>query len=198
MITREIAMTEHTRPAATARFTAAQRLRRASLAYNVGTLLIFVFPSMYTFGQFIVKNQLLLPYFLFLLAIWGWGIVVLARDQRLKVLMALGSRSNREAVARSLEQASRSNPAPRKVVLDEFDFHLRSEAFRISYQIIASLVAGAAIMGFLTHAFTDIQMNWNTALMLTFPFGILWLLALPTSVVVWLDNPAADSDGEQP
>lgn len=187
MITREIAMTENTGLFATARFTAAQRLRLASLVFNLSTLVIVAAPTIYTHGLKAIHFV-----FIACLFLGGWAVITLARDQRLKVLMAFGSRSSREAVAKSLKKP------PQKVVLDEFDFHLRSEAFRISYQIIATLVALVACAGFLFQAFSDVQVNWGIALMLTFPFGILWLLALPTSVVVWLDNPAADSDGEQP
>lgn len=161
-----------------------RRLRIASIVYGLCTLFIVIAPTLYTAG---IKSGML---FLFngALLLGGWGIIVLARDPQLRVLMAFGSRRSREKTAHALS---------RRVVLDEFDFHLRGEAFRISYQIIASLVALASIAGFLAFAFTEVEVNWNLALMLTFPFGILWLLALPTSVVVWLIGPDDDSEGQR-
>lgn len=185
MTTRELPMpndigTKDSRPdPAAATAARMKRLRVASLLYNACTLFVVIALTLYALD---LKKGLLFAVHAALL-LGGWGIIALARDPQLRVLMAFGSRGSREKMAQ--EQ-------PRKVVLDEFDFHLRGEAFRISYQIIASLVALVAIVGFLFQAFADIHVNWNIALMLTFPFGILWLLGLPTSVVVWLIRPDSD------
>lgn len=156
-----------------------RRLRVASIAYNLCTLFVVTAPTLYTA---VTKTAVFLSFNVALL-LGGWALIVLTRDPQLRVLMAFGSRRSRENIAHA--QA-------RKVVLDEFDFHLRGEAFRISYQVIASVVALISIAGFALHALTEVKVDWNLALMLTFPFGILWLLALPTSVVVWLIQPDSE------
>lgn len=156
-----------------------RRLRMASLAFNTGTWLIVAVPALNQLGLFKALG-IHWPYPVAAILLWLWGSVVLARDPRLKVLMPFGTRSHREAVAHAL---------PRKVVLDEFDFHLRGEAFRISYQIVASLVALTGTVGAFLYL-GGIPVKWGPVLALTFPFGILWLLGLPTSVIVWLTQPA--------
>lgn len=170
---------------ATAHSPRLKRLRTASLSFNLCTLFVILAPTLHTLG---IKQGLLLAFNAALL-LGGWGLIALARDRHLRVLMAFGSRSSRERVAHA---------QPRKLVLDEFDFHLRGEAFRVSYQIIASLIALAGSVGFVIHAFTEVQVSWNLALALTFPFGILWLLALPTTVVVWLIGPDVAADDGEP
>lgn len=163
-----------------------RRMRRASLVFHACTFFTMALPALH---QVLPLTWLQFGSFMHILHVAAllalvWGVVVLGRDPYLKVLMAFGSRRDREATARRA-----SGDDARRIVLDEFDFHLRGEAFRISYQMVATLIALAAVASFLLHAFTEIKINWNNVLMLTFPFGILWLLALPTTIVVWLSNP---------
>lgn len=174
-----------------------QRLRKPNLAFNLGTLLILAIPTLHLLGigLYGMGQLIFILGVSFSLAIWGWGIIVLGRDKRLRVLMAFGTRSNREAVAKSLAEYSWLNRQPQKIVLDEFDFYLRGEAFRMAYQIIASLVALVAIAAFFL-ALSGVKLNWGMVLAFAFPFGIVWLLALPTSVVVWLGDAASDEENE--
>lgn len=160
-----------------------RRLRNASLAFHIGSALLAGFPALNLLGLTIFHG-VHWPYPVTAILIWLWGAVVLARDPRLKLLMPFGSRTKREALAHS--------PA-RKVVLDEFDFHLRGEAFRISYEVVATLVAAVATAGVFLNI-GGVPVEWGVVLGFTCPFGILWLLGLPTSVVVWLSNPAAEVD----
>lgn len=160
--------------------TPAQRLRHASLAFHAGTFSVMSFPLINSLLYRPQHETLWTAYAIGAILLWLWGSITLGRDPRLKVLMPFGTRFGRETVAERQH---------RKLILDEFDFHLRSEAFRISYQIVATLIALLAAVAALLWA-QQIPVEWSVALALVFPWGIIWLLGLPTSVIVWLTEPA--------
>jgi hypothetical protein len=156
------------------------RLRHASLAFHAGTIILMSFPAI---NALLYRDQDKVfwdVYVIGAILLWLWGSVTLARDPRLKVLMPFGTRFGRETVAQA---------QGRKLILDEFDFHLRSEAFRISYQVVATLIALLATAAVVLWAL-QVRVEWSMVLLLVCPFGIFWLLGLPTAVVVWLTNPA--------